>query len=171
MPAGQGTWTIEPVGGHACDVYEPPRRNPLRVNAALARLAESSSGGVDPWRVLERASRRRGLVVAVADFLDDDLVDRLARIARRHEIVAVQIVDPWERELPNIGLVRWCDSANGRNVVVDTSQPRYRAQFAAEVQRRDAALRRRLASLRVPRVVVRTDAPVFASLAVSWPTR
>jgi len=155
----------------ASSQLEPPRRNPLRVNAALARLAESSPVDVDPWRVLERASRRRGLVIAVADFLDHALVDRLARIARRHEVVAVQIVDPWERELPNVGLVRWRDSANSRNVVVDTSQPRYRVQFAAEVQRRDAALRRRLASLRVPRVVVRTDAPVFASLAASWPTR
>jgi S-formylglutathione hydrolase len=28
MPAGNGTWTIETIGGHACDVYEPPRRNP-----------------------------------------------------------------------------------------------------------------------------------------------
>ena len=152
-------------------LLEPPRRNPVRINAALAQLSESASSGTDPWRVLERTSRRRGLVVVIADFLDGAFTERLARIARRHEVVAVQIVDPWERDLPNVGLVRWNDAATGRLVVIDTSDRRYRKQFEVEARRRDESLRRHLASLQIPRVVVRTEASTFACLASGWPKR
>jgi uncharacterized protein (DUF58 family) len=152
-------------------LLEPPRRNPVRINAALARLSELDSSGTDPWRVLERTSRRRGLVIAVADYLDRTVIDRLSRIARKHEVVAVQIVDPWERELPRAGLIRWSDAVTGKLVVVDTSDPRFHKQFEVEAKRRDESLRRRLASLRIPRVVVRTEASTFACLAAGWPRR
>lgn len=152
-------------------LLEPPRRNPVRINAALARLSELESSGTDPWRVLERTTRRRGLVVAVADYLDRAIIDRLARIARKHEVVAVQIVDPWERELPKSGMVRWRDAVTSKIVVVDTSDHRFRKEFEADANRRDETLRRRLASLRIPRVLVRTEASTFACLAAGWPRR
>jgi uncharacterized protein (DUF58 family) len=152
-------------------LLEPPRRNPVRINAALAQLSEFESHGVDPWQVLERTSRQRGLVVAVADYLDGAVVDRLSRVARKHEVVAVQIVDPWERELPKAGLIRWRDAVTGTLVVVDTSDQHFRKQFEVEAKRRDESLRRRLATLRIPRVVVRTEASTFACLARGWPRR
>ena len=152
-------------------LLEPPRRNPVRINAALAQLSDTQSSGTDPWRVLERTTRRRGLVVAVADYLDRTLIDRLARIARKHEVVAVQIIDPWERELPRAGLIRWKDAVTGTLVVVDSSNERFRIEFEVAAKRRDESLLRRLASLRIPRVVVRTEASTFACLAADWPRR
>ena len=149
-------------------LLQPPRRTSLRFGA----LTEERPGpSLDPWRILERTSRRRGLVVALGDFMDSGFVDRLLRLASRHDVIAVQIVDSWERELPNTGLVRWRDASTGWTAVVDTSNPRYRRQFAEEVQRRDEALRRRLASRWIPRVVVLTDASAFACLAAGWPRR
>jgi uncharacterized protein (DUF58 family) len=156
------------VGGQVR--LEPPRRNPLRLAAALAELGESASADIDPWKVLERTARRRGTVVAVSDFMEADLLDRLARLARRHEMIAVQIVDPWERELPDVGLVRWRDAVTGRAVLVDTGDERFRNQFAAEAKRREEQTRRRLASLRIPRVAVRTDVEAFSALVAGWPS-
>lgn len=149
----------------------PPRRNPTKIISALADQADGSSTDVDPWRILERTTRRRGLIVAVSDFLDLTVVERLARIARRHEIVAVQIVDPWEKELPRVGLVRWRDAVTGNVAVVDTDHQRFREQFSLEAKRRDERLLRRLTFLRIPRVIVGTSASPFASLAAGWPSR
>lgn len=143
---------------------QPPSRTTLRLDM-------NANQPIDPWRVLERTSRRRRTVIAVADFIEPQFLDRLARIGRRHEIIAVQVIDPWERELPNVGLVRWRDASLGTTVVVDTSHPPYRRQFAEAVKNRDEQLRRRLSSLRIPRVVVRTEASAFACLAAGWPTR
>ena len=107
----------------------------------------------------------------IADYLDGAVIDRLSRVARKHEVVAVQIVDSWERELPHAGLIRWRDAVTGKLVVVDASDERFRKQFEVEAKRRDESLRRRLASLRIPRVVVRTEASTFACLAAGWPRR
>jgi uncharacterized protein (DUF58 family) len=150
---------------------EPPRKSSNKIISALMEHSELNPSNVDPWRVLERTIRRRGLIVAVGDYLESTFIERLARLARRHEIVAVQIVDPWETELPRLGLVRWRDAAAGSVVVVDTNDRAFRDQFEAEAKRRNQTLLRRLTFHQIPRVTVRTNASAFASLAAGWPIR
>jgi uncharacterized protein (DUF58 family) len=118
------------------------------------------------------AGRRspRSLVILLSDFLDESFVDRIMPMAARHRLVAVRMVDPWEIELPNWGLVRWRDLETGKQVLVDTSHEIYRQRFEANARRRTTELRRRLVRRGIPLIDVRTDEPMGMALVRDWPS-
>ena len=64
----------------------------------------------------------------------------LGLLARRHDVVAVRIMDPKTRELPKAGLLHLRDLETGHADWVDTSSRRVRAAHAAQMQRHDAEL-------------------------------
>ena len=85
----------------------------------------SSMGGTDLAAALDtlgRVVRRRAVVFVISDFIDDAFGDSLALCGRRHEICAVHIVDPHERRLPDVGLLRLEDAETGVGCLVDTRQ-------------------------------------------------
>jgi uncharacterized protein (DUF58 family) len=84
-------------------------------------------------------SARRALVVAVGDFLDPEPPGPWRRASRRHDVVAVRVVEPREETLPAAGLIALVDAETGTQRVVDSGSPRVRAAYArAARQRRDA---------------------------------
>src|SRR6185312_4917221 len=64
-----------------------------------------------------------------SDFLTSGYQSALSRLARRHDVIALQLYDPRERELPDLGLVTLHDSESGAWQVVDTSDRAARDQF------------------------------------------
>ena len=88
-----------------------------------------------------RTIKRRSVIFLVSDFFTAPGWERpLGMLSRRHEVVAVRLEDPRERELPDIGLVPMNDSETGESVYVDTHDARFRKRFAAVVQKREAEL-------------------------------
>jgi uncharacterized protein (DUF58 family) len=96
---------------------------------------------------LGHGASRRGLVVVVSDFLDESGWESpLRRLRSRHQLLAVEVVDPRELELPNVGLLTLVDPETGRRREVSTANPRLRqryAEAAAEQHRGTAAALRR----------------------------
>lgn len=89
-----------------------------------------------------RTIKRRSLVFLVSDFFTAPGWDRaLGVLARRHEVVAVRLEDPRERELPDIGMVILNDAETGESIHVDTHNAKFRKRFEAVVQNREAELR------------------------------
>jgi uncharacterized protein (DUF58 family) len=88
-----------------------------------------------------RTIRRRSLVVIVSDFISAPGWERsLHLLNRRHELLAVRLVDPREVELPNVGTVVVQDSETGEQLEVDTNDRAFRERFAAAAQGREAAI-------------------------------
>jgi uncharacterized protein (DUF58 family) len=89
-----------------------------------------------------RTIKRRSLVFLVSDFFTAPGWDRaLGMLARRHEVIAVRLEDPRERELPDIGMVVLNDAETGESVHVDTHDAKFRKRFDAVVQQRESTLR------------------------------
>ena len=112
-------------------------------------------------------ARQRSLVVIVSDFRGPrDWRKPLLHLAGRHEVVAVEIRDPREQELPNVGELWLVDPETGRHLRVDTRSAKLRSRFAAaaETERRD--LDRTLASLGVRHVVLGTSGDWLRSLVL-----
>ncbi len=117
---------------------------------ALATSERVEQGVVDlagGLRRLAAVTRRRGLVVVISDFLDDGDWERSLRVlAMRHEVLAIEIVDPRELELPSVGSLSLVDPETGRSIRVDTSGSKLRRRYAeaAAAQRASiaAAIRR-----------------------------
>ncbi len=115
---------------------------PGRLDAALARVA--------------RLARRRGMVVVVSDFLDPGPWERsLRQVAARHETVAVEVVDPWEVELPAMGVVTFSDPETGRRRTVDTA--RLGRRYREEAKRRTSDVHRRILRSGAHHLRLRTD--------------
>jgi uncharacterized protein (DUF58 family) len=78
------------------------------------------------WRVL----RRRSLVIIVSDFLDTDYAGGLARLAKKHELVALRVSDPAESTLPPRGLLFLEDCETGQRIFVDASRAELRSGWS-----------------------------------------
>ncbi len=80
---------------------------------------------------LRRPERRRGMVVVISDFLGDSDWERPLRgLSARHELLAIEVVDPRELELPDVGLLTVVDPETGRTLEVPTGNAEFRARFA-----------------------------------------
>lgn len=86
-------------------------------------------------------ARRRSLVFVISDFIGDlDWEPALTRLAQRHEVVTVRVVDPVELDLPDLGLVLVEDAETHEQLLVDTGDPLFQQRLRDEVAGREAAV-------------------------------
>lgn len=129
-------------------VFIPPRtgrEQALRVVHTLASQPSVAGGGRtdlgDVLHQLHRVLRRRSLVFLVSDFHSPGGWEaKLAELGRRHDVIAVRVEDPRERELPDVGGVYFQDPETGQQVWVDTSDRKVRERYRELVAARDAEL-------------------------------
>lgn len=127
----------------------------------VAALPRVDGGGTDLAGALQscgRIARRRGLVVVVSDFVGVSGWERpLRALCGRHDVIAVEVLDPRELELPDVGILRLLDPETGRHLEVQTGDRRLRARYseAASRQRQETASSVRAAG--ADHLVLRTD--------------
>jgi uncharacterized protein (DUF58 family) len=122
---------------------------------ALADLLAAAAGIV----------RRRSLVVVVSDFISrPGWAEALARLAQRHEVVAVRLLDPAEMKLPDVGLVTLEDAETGEQLFVDASDPAFLARYAQIAEQQEAALRQALAGSGAEVLELATDDDLLDAL-------
>jgi hypothetical protein len=73
--------------------------------------------------------KRRGIVAVISDFQAEGYERPLGILRRRHDVIALQLWDPREVELPSAGLVALLDPESGERVVVDASDPEVRRRL------------------------------------------
>lgn len=156
--------------------FAPPksgRRQALAVvNQVLAYEPHGrGSGLLHALDFLEAVLKRRAAVVVLSDFLDQTEWAGLDRLAWRHDVIAVQLTDPRERELPAVGLVTLWDPESGQWRVVDADDPETRARFHAERQAFDEALAAYCATRGVDLLRLQTDQPFGERLAAFFSRR
>ena len=104
-----------------------------------------------------RLTRRRSLVVAVSDFRGPlDWRRPLLRLTARHDVVAVEVRDRREQELPDVGTVWFVDPETRRQLQVDTRDRRVRERFAESAATERLEVARTFRSAGVPHVTVST---------------
>ena len=107
---------------------------------------------------LGRVARGAGLVVVISDFRDHDgWATPLGALRARHSVLAVDIGDPREAEVPSAGVLSVVDPESGRLVQVNTSRRSVRERFAALEAERRAEIHRELRRLRVDHLVLSTE--------------
>jgi uncharacterized protein (DUF58 family) len=112
-------------------------------------------------------ARQRSLVVVVSDFRGPfDWRQPLLRLAGRHDVLAVEIRDPREQELPNAGELWLVDPETGRQLRVDTRSAKLRARFAKAAADERRGLATTFASLGVRHVVLGTSGDWLRPLAI-----
>ena len=105
---------------------------------------------------LGRITHRKAVVFLVSDFLAEGYERPLGIVARRHDVIAISITDPRERELPKVGLIELEDAETGEIVVVDSSSFLVRRQYEAIARERAERLAESLRSSGVDHIPVLT---------------
>jgi uncharacterized protein (DUF58 family) len=151
----------------------PPRQGRVALLGLLGALREQAersgqAGSLgEGLRRVGALARQRALVAVVSDFRGpNDWRSPLLQLAARHDVVAVEIRDPREQELPNVGELWLVDPETGRQLRVNTRSARLRARFAqaAAAERSEVAETIRAAGVR--HLVLTTEGDWLRTLAV-----
>jgi uncharacterized protein (DUF58 family) len=151
------------------------RRHVLRIGAELTRTAVTDRRGADRYSAttnlaamvdaVAKLARRRALIIIISDFIGEgDWGRSLLRLAPRHEVIALRVVDGADDELPDAGLVVVEDTETGEQLVIDSSDPLLRARLRAGVEERDARLAAGMRQAGVPMHRIGTDADLATAL-------
>jgi uncharacterized protein (DUF58 family) len=118
------------------EAYIPPgggRDHALRIVRDLLALKPQGRGTslTTALRFARRVLRRRGIVALISDFQDAGYERALGILRARHDVIALQLWDPGEAEIPAAGLIALRDPETGERRVVDTSDPAVRSRLRA----------------------------------------
>jgi uncharacterized protein (DUF58 family) len=160
------------------DSFVAPRRGTRHV---LRQVRDVLLADVSPGRgtamapaldQLARLLRRRSVIFVISDFFTEGYARSLQTLARRHDVIALVLVDPLDIELPEVGLLDVIDAESGQRLLIDTSdrvtRERYREAAAQRAVDRDLQLSRAgvdLVHVRVDDDVARPVATFFRQRA------
>lgn len=151
----------------------PPRQGQAGLVPLLATLRrepeEEGSGATSLGEALARTgrlARQRAMIVVVSDFRGPrDWRRPLLQLAGRHDVLTVEVRDPREVELPDIGEVTFADPETGRQLKVDTRDRRLRERFAVQAAAERQAVAAELRSSGARHVVLSTSGDWLRRLA------
>jgi len=143
----------------------PARSGRPAAHALLRRVAGVPRAAPGPptdlaaaVELLRRPPRRRGLAVIVSDFLGPTGWARPLRgLAGRHDVLAVEVLDPRELALPDVGLLTLVDAETGQLVEVQTARRALRDRYAAAAAAHRAQVAAALRRAGAAHLVLRTD--------------
>ena len=149
-----------------------PARPGRRAAQGLLRAVAGTAAGPGPVDLgalvegLNRPPRRRGLAVVISDFLapPEQWERPVRRLAVRHDVLAVEVVDPRELALADVGVLELVDPETGRVHEVQTSDRRLRERYAAAAGEQRAAIAAALHRAGAAQLRLRTDGDWLAEI-------
>jgi uncharacterized protein (DUF58 family) len=144
--------------------FIPPRRGSKHVLRVIRELLfyRPERQGTRIQQALEHLNlvvRKRAVVFLISDLLDQGFEQPLKAANRKHDVVIIQIVDPRERELPDVGILEVRDAETGEVVRIDTSLARVRAAFRRNWERNHEEQQRLFQSHHMDYVLINAAEP------------
>lgn len=124
-------------------LYYKPKGRKTRLEAALEYLS----------KVLTRTA----VIFLISDFMDKGYEKALRVMSRRHDVIAIDLFDRRELELPDVGLIEMLDPETGEQRLVDTSSARVRRKFRESALKRREELARMFKSIGMDRVEIAAE--------------
>lgn len=164
MFADRVEYVIRPAKGRA---------HALRVIRDLLAFAPRGRGTnlAEALRYAQKLLRHRAIIVVLSDFRAEGWEDPLARLAVRHDLVAITIDDPREVAFPHAGWVDFTDAETGQRLLLDTGHPGTRTRLRLAAERLVADRSRKLLQAGASRVALRTDVPYGVALRRAFHNR
>ena len=154
--------------------FIPPKKGRSHILAIIRELVgfvpESNGTAIsEAVRYLTGVNKKRCTAFLLSDFLnskrdDEALNDALKIASSRHDIIALKVSDPREREMPDVGIVELQDAETARKVWVDTASKAVRDHYAERWAEREAKTRELLLHNRIDIADISTDSDYVAEL-------
>lgn len=121
--------------------FIPPKKGSSHILRIIRELIDFQSKGkgtniAEALRYFTNAIKKRSVAFLISDFEDHGYDQALRIAARKHDLIALQIYDEREKEIPPAGLLRLTDPETGRDIWIDTSDPDVRERFRSQREAR-----------------------------------
>ena len=142
--------------------FIPPRKGPKHVLRVIRDVLsfEPAGHGTNAAAALDYLAKvlhRKAVIFLISDFFCGDLRAPLAIANRRHDVIAVHLMDPRQETLPSVGWIRWDDLEQGRELLLNSSDARVRQRYEQWAARHREQVKEMSRAAGVDLVEVRTD--------------
>lgn len=156
--------------------YIPPAKGKSHalgiISVILTHVCKSKMTDISRAIVsLNHALSRRAVIFIFSDFLDKDYERELRVLAKKHDVIAVPVIDPIEESLPSVGWLTFEDAETGEVLEVNTRDVRTRNIFMHTAQTRIDQVRQILRKRNVDSIEIRINQPYINALNRFFETR
>ncbi|MEI6899519.1 MAG: VWA domain-containing protein, partial [Bacteroidota bacterium] len=125
--------------------FIPPKKGTSHILRIIRELIDfkpehQGTNIAEALRYFTNAIKKRCTAFLLSDFIDKGFENAIKIANNKHDLIAVQIYDERETEIPDVGMVRFKNSETGKQSWVDTSDARVRSQFKAWNEKRNQML-------------------------------
>ena len=117
---------------------------------------------------LEQVSKiikRKSIVFVISDFIDNsEYLKPLKLLQKRHDVIALRIIDPREREIPDVGMIELEDEETGEQILVNTSDEEFRNSYSRLITENDAKFLTNMLKIKINTIPLLTDQDYSTSL-------
>ncbi len=158
------------------ELFIPPKKGRIHTLRLIREILyfEPKGRGTQPAEALDYLNQvlhRRSVVFLISDFLTPDFSRQLAVTSRRHDLIAIPIVDPREEELPDVGRLTLEDAETGEQIEINTSDRATRLGYLKAVDQRTAERLRDFRRKRIDAISLKTDQDYLPALRSFFRTR
>lgn len=149
--------------------FVPPRKgkkNALRILRDILYF-EPSNNRTNIKQAIEyiyRMTKKRSIIFIVSDFLDSGYEDSLKLLSKKHDVIALRVIDPSELSLPNLGIVHLKDPETGTYLTVNTANKATRERFSEKSNEYEAEISEKFKKMNVDLVTLHTNQPYAPTL-------
>lgn len=126
--------------------FIPPKKGKSHILRLIRELVkfEPQNKGTNVslgLKYLTNVIKKRSIAFVISDFIDNEFDDAIKIANKKHDIVALRIIDKTEMQIPRIGLIKLKDNETGKNIWVDTSSNTFQQGLKVQQLKTDAKLK------------------------------
>jgi len=111
-----------------------------------------------PLEQVSKTIKRKSIVFVISDFIDkSNYLKPLKILRKRHDVIALRIIDPREKEIPDIGMIELEDDESGEQILVDTSDEEFRNSYRKLIVENDLQFLTNMMKNKVDTISLLTD--------------
>jgi len=118
-----------------------------------------------PLEQVSKTIKRKSIIFVISDFIDNSNYLKPLKILRKHhDVVALRIIDPREKEIPDVGMIELEDDETGEQILVDTSDEEFRNSYSKLIAENDLQFKTNMMKNKIDTISLLTDQDYSISL-------
>lgn len=157
--------------GDKIENYMEPKKGNKHVMALISNIYSQGKSGIVNFELaikhLRNVLKRKAIVIFISDYLfdiDDDLIKKSTILSKKHDVLAIQLVDKREDNIPKSGFVKFRDIENGQSFWVNTNSKKFIKDFEKKNRERDEKLSNYFKRTGIKSTKIKTDEDYIGNL-------
>jgi uncharacterized protein (DUF58 family) len=149
--------------------FIPPKKGKSHILRILRELLFFKPKGTmtnirNGLEYFNKVMKKKSIAFLLSDFYDTNFEEPLRIVSRKHDLIAIHLIDPTEMEIPKIGIAKFVDAETGNEIWVDAGneevRKKYKKYWISEKQRLD----RLFLTSKVDKINIHTNKPYYSPI-------